>query len=550
MTGTQASNCTRAALVIGMTLAGIGVAHSQVALTRVEATNGTAMTHAIPANYVPGLAFLLAGGAAGDFNSDGWQDLYVISGGTVPDRLFINNGDGTFTNRAAAAGITVPHMGGGIAVGDYDRDGWLDIYVTSFGPSSGPITIGKHILYHNNRDGTFTDVAQAAGVHYSDDYPNAWGACFGDYDLDGDLDLWTGGWLTGSLGGGNRLFRNNGDGTFSDATVAAGVLMPTVHGFGARIVDMDGDRFPELLVCGDFYTARYYLNNHDGTFTDYTTQSGTGLDCNAMGATIGDFDNDQRPDWYVTNIYRGDQYPQDPCGNMLYMNQGNHQFVEQAALAGVNDGRWGWGTAAVDLDHDGWQDIVEVNGYFDDPFQQLYSNQPKRVWFNNADGTFSELAAACGFNHTGQARGVINLDADNDGDQDLVVLSFAEPLAFYRNDGPTGNWLRVFLDGEGVPSAAPNGFGSRVVVRIGATEQVRYIDGGSNYLSQSELSAHFGLGAATQVDELRVEWPNGILTTRQNLAANQTVTVRITKKMSSDHDPGAARTPVQSIEHP
>ncbi len=525
-------------------------ARAQISLTRVEGSNGTAMTHAIPPNYIVGLAFLLAGGAAGDFNNDGWQDLYIVSGGTTPDRLFINDGDGTFTDRAASAGITIPHMGGGVAVGDYDGDGWLDIYVTSFGPSSGSITIGKHILYRNNRDGTFTDVAQAAGVHRSDDYPNAWGANFGDYDLDGDLDLWTGGWLTGSAGGGNRLFRNNGDGSFADVSVAAGVEMPQVHGYGARFADMDGDRFPELLVCGDFYTARYYRNNADGTFTNYTSQSGTGLDCNAMGATIGDFDNDGRLDWYVTNIYRGDQYPQDPCGNMLYLNQGIHQFVEVAAAAGVNDGRWGWGTVAVDLDHDGWQDLVEVNGYSDDSFQEIYSNQPKRLWFNNGNGTFSELAAASGFNHTGQARGLINLDADNDGDQDLVVLSFAEPLAFYRNDGPAGHWLRVLLDTEGVPSTAPNGFGSRVVIRIGGSEQVRYIDGGSNYLSQSELSAHFGLGGATQVDELRVEWPNGAVTIRQNLAADQTITVRTTLKVPHNGVPGTARPPADAIEVP
>src|SRR5262245_38749987 len=192
---------------------------------------------------------MLSSGAVGDFNNDGFQDLYVITGGNTPDKLFINNGDGTFTNRALEWGLTQPHLGVGCAVGDYNNDGWQDIFVTSLGPPQGPPQAGKHRLYKNNGNGTFTNVAGAAGVANSG-AADGFGPAFGDYDLDGDLDLFMPGWL----GGGNRLFKNQGNGTFIQVTTTSGVAASSVYGFSPRFIDMNGDRYPELLLAADFGT--------------------------------------------------------------------------------------------------------------------------------------------------------------------------------------------------------------------------------------------------------------------------------------------------------
>ncbi|RMF73353.1 MAG: CRTAC1 family protein, partial [Planctomycetota bacterium] len=468
----------------------------------------------------------MAGGAVvADFDRDGRQDLFVLGGGDGPDRLFINNGDGTFTDQAVAWGVAATHLGGGVAAGDYDGDGWIDLFVASFGPPSGAV-IGAHKLYHNNGDGTFTDVAAAAGVAMTNpDIPDGFGAAFGDYDLDGDLDLAVAGWMgdDGTQDGatrGNRLFRNNGDGTFTDVTAAAGVEDLDMHGFSPRFVDMDGDLYPELLMAADFQTSHYFINNRDGTFTDFTAQSGTGLDRNGMGSAIGDFDNDGLLDWYVTSIYN---VQLSLTGNMLYRNLGAHVFEERSEAAGVKQGGWGWGTCAVDLNHDGWQDIAATNGW-------VYGNyliDATRLYRNNGDGTFTDVAVASGLNHTGQGRALLTADFDDDGDQDIVIVCSREPLVLYRNDlsGPNTNWLRVFLDTRGAPSLAPDGIGARVVIRAGGRRQVRYISPGSTYLGGCEPSAHFGLGAATNVERLRVEWPDGGVTILRNVAVNQTLTI-------------------------
>ncbi|MGE3181976.1 MAG: FG-GAP-like repeat-containing protein [Phycisphaerae bacterium] len=499
----------------------------QIVLWECATDSGCVATHATPPGYIHGLGFMIAGGAVGDFNNDGWEDLYIVSGGTAPDRLYINQ-SGSFVNQSTAWGITSAHMGAGVAVGDYNNDGWLDIFVASYGPTGGPMSIGQHRLLRNNAGTGFTNVAVAAGVNWSDTTINAFGAAFGDYDLDGDLDLYITGWRTGaSSAGGNRLFRNNGNGTFTDVTLAAGLHESTLHGFAVRFVDMNGDRYPEILVAGDFYSSRYYVNNTDGTFSNQTAASGAGLDCNGMGTTIGDFDNDGDQDWYVTNIYRGDTMPSAPCGNRLYLNAGGNLFDEVAEAAGVIDGRWGWGTVAVDLDQDGRLDIVADNGYSDSDLGPMqWEDQPKRVYQNNGDLTFTDVAQSAGYTRTGQGRGVVNFDFDNDGDQDIGVFSFAEPFELYRNDSiNAGNWLRVRLNTSAVTGLAPNGFGTRLLARTGAFWQTRYVDGGSNYLSQSELSAHFGLGGATFVDELRIEWADGDVLVEENVAAGQTLVV-------------------------
>jgi enediyne biosynthesis protein E4 len=478
------------------------------------------MVHSTPLDTKEDGSLMMAGGAAGDFNNDGWVDLFVIGGGLRADALYINAGDGTFQDLAGSAGLSGLHIGSGAAVGDYNGDGWLDIYVTSFGPpaSTGP---GQNRLYRNNGDLTFTEVAAAAGVNQtSPTMADGFGAAFGDYDLDGDLDLFVAGWRKDSLG--NRLFRNNGDGTFSEVTVAAGIIDDGIRGFSPCFADTDGDRFPELLLVADFGTSVYYVNNGDGTFAEYTDESGTGLEWSGMGNAVGDFNNDGWLDWYTTAIYDADDVGRGD-GNKLYYNLGNHSFDEVAAAAGVDDGGWGWGTVAVDLNHDGWLDLVETNGW-DLP---AYVGEMAKVWLSNGDDTFTEVAAATGFDHNLDGRGLLNFDYDNDGDQDIVVTAINDELRLYRNDlaGPDTNWLRVYLDTSSNPVLAPNGFGSRVRLQAGGQTYYRDLVGCSHYLTQSELSAHFGLGAAQVVDELRVEWANGQVTTMAGLAVNQTITV-------------------------
>ncbi|MEZ6242631.1 MAG: CRTAC1 family protein [Phycisphaerales bacterium] len=393
---------------------------------------------------------------------------------------------------------------------------------------SAPDPETHHLLYLNNGPDdeghfSFTQVAAAAGVSTSTPtVSDAFGACFGDYDLDGDLDLVISGWMAGSTG--NRLFRNDGVGPdgiphFTDVTSAAiPIDLTSTHGFSPRLVDTDGDLYPELLWAADFRTSKYFINNHDGTFTNYTTESGTALDLNGMGSAIGDVNNDGVLDWYVTSIQAAG------IGNMLYVGQGDHHFVESSHDAGVWQDDWGWGAVIVDLDLDADSDIIATNGW-STPVGRT------RVFVNNADMTFTESSAAVGINHVTQGRGVVTLDIDNDGDEDVLLTSNHSPAVLYRNkaiddvEGAHNAWLRVVLDTSADPRSAPDGFGARIEATTGALTQTRWMSVGSNYLSQSELTAHFGLAEATTIDTLRVVWNTGLTTTLHDVGVNQTITV-------------------------
>jgi hypothetical protein len=492
-----------------------GLAAAQVAFS--DQTSAAGLVHTPDMFFDVDGQGMFNGGTVGDFNRDGWPDVFLLGGGGAADALFVNNGDGTFTERATAWGVDALHRGRGATAGDYDGDGWPDIYVTSSGDVTRPELVGQHRLYRNNGDETFTDVAVACGVDLaSSSSVIATGAAFGDYDLDGDLDLFVCTWDDSA---GNRLFRNEGDGTFTDQTVSA-EIDPVFWGFSPRFVDMNGDRWPELLVAADYYTSRYFVNDQDGTFTDATVASGTGLEDNGMGTTVADFNRDGRPDWYVTSIYEEDSVKD---GNYLYVNQGNDQYTVLPESSGARDGGWGWGTDALDLDHDGFIDLVETNGW-----QSLdYPLDPSFLFRNNGDMTFSVVSGgSSGFDHVAQGRSVLLLDYDRDGDMDIVMTAYEEPVALFRNDisGPGTNWIEIFLDTSGAPGLAPDGYGARVIATTGSVSQYFWVNGGSTYLGRSQPVAHFGLGSATVVD-LTVEWPDGTDTVLTNVPANQIITL-------------------------
>jgi len=505
------------------TLIAIGLPASatvaQVAFSDLTASSGVQFVHKPSPQSIPMPQANMVGGiAVADYNNDGWPDIFWVSGGVTPDRLFINNGDGTFNDRAALWGVDAIHGGCGACAGDYDGDGWIDIYVTSFGTgTNGQGQVGKNRLYRNNGGTGFTDVAASAGVNFtSTTLPSGFGCTFGDYDLDGDLDLAATAWYAPAKG--NRLYRNNGNGTFTDVTGTAIVFPPVTWGFQSRFADMDNDGWPDLLLSADFHTSRYYRNNGNGTFADLTATNGTGQDQNGMGQCVGDFNHTGRLDWYVTSIYLDNPQPLSGEGNKLYLNQGDNQFVEAAQFCGVDDGGWGWGTVAIDFDHDTWLDIAEINGR---PLNAEHSNEQIYLWMNNTDGTFTEGALAAGMTFLGEGKSLSYLDYDRDGRMDLA-MTFNDSLnKLYRNSTPAGNWLHVMFDTSANPRLAPNGLNSRVEVVIDGQTRIFEVDGGPNFLGTSEICAHFGVGRATSIDELRIRWPRGYVTTLTDVAVNQ-----------------------------
>jgi hypothetical protein len=470
----------------------------------------------------------IGGVAVADFNRDGWQDIFLPMLGSAPDRLFINNADGTFTDRATEWGVDATHIGSGAAIGDYDNDGLLDMFLASHGTPTS-YRPDAHHLYRNLGD-SFEDVANEAGVRMTSPIAyDGFGATFGDADLDGDLDLFVTGWQI--LSDGNRYFLNNGNGTFTDVTsthIDPATNLIEVRGLSPQFVDMDGDRYPELLIAGDFGTSRYLINNGDGTFLEATASSGTGLDDYGMGQCVGDFNKDGQLDWYVTSIY-GFWHNSFALGNMLYSSLGDHAYEQEGDVAGVDEGGWGWGTTAVDLDHDSDLDIVANNGWF----QSLWLDQPLYIFLSKFPlDRFEESGEACNIAHVCNGRGLAQLDYDNDGDQDLLVCALDEPFKLFRNDlsGRSTNWLRVKLDTQGVDHIAPDGFGSKIEVTADGITQLDIVNTGASFLSQSEITSHFGLADALTVESVRVTWPNGHVTLLEHhphatYGSNKTITI-------------------------
>lgn len=491
----------------------------------------------VPIDSYTGQHDVMTGGVSvGDFNIDGWPDLYIPGLGSVPDMLFINQQDGTFEDQAASWGIDRLHMGQGSAVGDVNNDGLPDLYVQSFGPADQQAQPGHALLYINQGpdamgNWTFSEEAEQRGVNRVMTIVAGKGAAFGDVDLDGDLDLFAATWQFTPGADGNRLFENDGNGYFTNISDEALPEPPfALRGFTPKIVDVTGDRYPDLLLTCDFATSRLYVNNGPDqhgriSFRDETESANITNDNNGMGSTLNDFNGDGMLDWFMTNIHvsSANYY------NTLYMGMsiseaGNPVFLDQAQVRGVSDNGWGWGVVSGDYNNDGDVDIVATNGW------PQWPNEPTRYWNNDGNGNFNDTSFNTGLSFHIDGRGLVQLDYDRDGDLDLAFVDNGGPFRLYRNDldeagRPFSHYLRIDLNTDLHPCLAPMGYGTRVIATYAGREHLRVIDGASSYLGQSELTVHFGTEIITEIDSVRFEWADGSVTTIENPAIDQQMTV-------------------------
>lgn len=487
----------------------------------------------VPAMGYTGMHDRMTGGmSVGDFNNDSWPDLYLSGLGTVPDMLYINQQDGTFVDEAEQYGIAYAHYGVGSAVGDVNNDGYPDLYIVSYGPATAQGTTGKHLLYINNgpdKNGqfSFSEQAQQRGVNDVLGVVGGKGACFGDIDLDGDLDLYVATWQF--FEGGNRIFVNDGTGHFTDESATVLPDNPTIlRGFTPKIVDVTGDRYPELLLTCDFGTSFLYVNNGPDangnvSYRDTTDESGIITDNNGMGATIGDYNGDGIIDWFMTNIY----VETASYFNTLFMGLGNNEnqnpeFIDQAMSRGVGDIGWGWGVVSGDHDNDGDIDIVATSGW------PSWPSVPTRFWSNDGNGNFADRSNITNLTFNINGRGLIQFDYDHDGDLDLAFVDNGGPFRIYRNDlgfDEFTRYLRINLNTDRHPCLAPMGYGTRVIATYAGQDHLLVVDGSSGYLGQSEMTLHFGLMDLPAADQVRIEWNDGSVTTLVDVAADQEMTV-------------------------
>ena len=489
----------------------------------------------------------MSGGVAWiDFDRDGWMDLYLVNGGrweelvqgkrTVSNALYRNNGDGNFANVTEKAGVGNRHWGMGVAAGDYDNDGWVDLFVCNYGPNT---------LYRNNGDGTFSDVTATAGVG---DGRWAVSASFGDYDADGWLDLYVTNTVQfdykdpdpmdchyrgitvqcgplGMVGDSDILYRNNRDGTFRDVSEKAGVSDVTPsYGLGAIWSDYDNDGDLDLYVANDQMANFLFRNRGDGTFEETGLFAGAafsddGTAQGSMGVDFGDYDRDGLLDIYITHF--SDDY------NTLFRNLGQGRFRDMTRGAGLTFSSWpmvGWGTGFVDLDHDGWEDIFAANGHV---FPQVDGykigtsfHQRSQVFRNLGQGKFQEVSAGLDKLKSWSSRGVAFADYDNDGDIDVAVnnLDGVPWLLKNQKGSEAGNWLMLSLEGTRTNRSA---IGARVTLETAEGKQMREIRGGSSYESTHDFRVHFGLGRLETVNKMTVRWTDGTTQSFENLKVDR-----------------------------
>jgi hypothetical protein len=489
-----------------------------------------------------------AGAAFFDYDNDGLLDIYLVNGAHLPDlkksdpgyynRLYRNNGNGTFTDVTTKAGVIGRGYSGGVAAGDYDNDGNEDLYVTTY--------LGN-ILYHNNGDGTFTDVTDSAGVT---DGRWSTSAAFLDYNNDGKLDLFVVHYVGFNFqnnvvckdwegrpyychpdvydGLPNTLYRNNGDGTFTDVSKVAGVFNPEGKGLGVVVADYDDDGYVDIFVANDAVANFLYHNKGDGTFEDVTLSSGTGYDRNGrpqscMGTDFGDYDRDGKLDLIVTNL--------EFETHTLYRNKGDGTFEDSTHETGLGPATFyyaGWGTKFLDFDNDGFQDLFIANGGLLDNIE-LYKKgvtyAQRKLLLRNVNGKFVNETERYGADllFPTVARGAAFGDYDNDGDIDILVLNNDQPPNLLRNDGGNLNhWLKIKLIGT---TSNRDAVGARVTVVSGDLKLVDQVKGGGSYLSANDLRVHFGLGSRTQIDSLQIKWPSGKVELRKNLKVDEILTI-------------------------
>lgn len=500
---------------------------SAVVYTNVTASAG--ISHLQNPGNATGSGFLRTGGAAaGDFDNDGWVDLFVTRLNNRP-LLYRNLGGtgsiGTFQNVGVDAGFTDFLPANGPAWGDIDNDGDEDLYVTSSGGT-------RFYMYVNNGNGTFTEQAVQRGAAVDGVFRYGQSVTFGDYDGDGYLDIHTTDWDNDVSESTSRLLHNLGaanPGYFEDVTTAAGLdvyRFTTLNGgdtnayrHTSTFSDLDRDGHPDLVIAGDFGTSQLFWNNGDGTFTDGTLDAGVGTDEDGMGTTIGDYDGDGRLDWFITALVDIPGQTEDHSGNRLYRNNGDRTFADQTDLAGVRDSGWSWGTTFLDQDNDGDLDLFVTNGWGVADQSHDYQNE---------NGVYTDVSNASGVTDTGSGRGLLSLDYDNDGDLDVFIVNHGAQPILYRNDGGNDNdWLKIKLEGT---ASNRDGIGAFITVdpdvNIVGDEIVREINAGSNFLSQNELTAHFGLGLnAGSIDLITIHWPSGAVQALGNVSANQVLYV-------------------------
>ncbi|HKY26491.1 MAG TPA: CRTAC1 family protein [Pyrinomonadaceae bacterium] len=485
-----------------------------------------------------------------DYDRDGWQDIYFTNAPTVEmalkgqkarSQFYRNNRDGTFTDVTDKTGLGYPGFAMGGAVGDYNNDGWPDIYVTC---------LGGNVLYRNNGNGTFSDVTKTAGV-----VEGRWsaGAAFGDYDGDGFLDLLVANYVDfkftdlpgfgssptckfrgidvqcgprGLKGAGDSLFRNNGDGTFTDVTKQTGTLdADGYYGLGVIWSDFNNRGRLDAYVANDSTPNFLYRNDAPNVFAEIGLESGTavsgdGSEQGSMGIAIGDYLHTGRFAIFVTNF--AEEY------NTLYRNEGNYDFTDvsmAANVAQVSRPYVGWGTGFFDLDNDGWLDLLVVNGHVYPQIDTLPSGaryrQPKLLHMNQANGTFCDASRQAGaaLSAPRASRGAAFGDLDNDGHVDIVVNDLDGPPMILRNEGGDANhWVTLEL---ATTQANRLAIGARVKIVTGDLVQMEEVRSGGSYLSQNDLRIHFGLGKYTNIDLIEIRWPSGKTEVIKGLTADK-----------------------------
>ncbi len=496
----------------------------------------------LPETMGPGCAFI-------DFDNDGWPDILLVNGKDWPGhrrrtstpKLYRNNRNGTFTDVTARAGLAVELYGLGVAVGDYDNDGYDDLFITALGQSR---------LFHNNGKGAFTDVTRQAGLWGPNEFST--GAAWVDYDRDGQLDLLVANYVQWSpetdifctLDGKNksyctpesykgasvRLWHNLGNGRFGDATRQAKLYDPTSKSLGIAIVDYDSDGWPDILIANDTQPNKLYHNNRDGTFTERGITAGVafsedGIARAGMGVDAADYDRSGYPSVLITNF----------SNQMLalYHNEGNGLFVDEAPRSEVGRASLltlGFGCFFFDFDLDGWLDIFVANGHIENEINRIQPRvtyaQPAHLFRNLGGGRFEEVSsrAGDGLSRRRVARGAAYADIDNDGDLDVLITTNGGPAVLLRNDGSDGGRsLRVRLVGT---RSNRDGIGAAVKLTVAGETQWQMLRSGSSYLSQSELVLTFGLSQHGRVDAIEVRWPSGQVDHLGPTEAGQTVTTK------------------------